>query len=222
MKTVQNFFCAAACGLVLAFATACFRARRSSRAWRRLSASRARRVIRSNAAPTPSGIRWSPGKFFKPARPSRPNPTRLVDLVLGKRIQMLQARPTPDRIAFAPDPLVRGMVDYKPSAEQNMIRLSGDTTLKIDKLTVSDTGVDTRQRHGTGFEKRTHIRQRQKIFRRLPISHKNSQRHRRCARHVVRPRLGRLVRGEQDSVWLSFTGRGRKDRHAVDRRRQSV
>jgi len=56
---------------------------------------------------------------------------------------MLQARPTPDKIGFAPDSLERGMVDYKPAAEQNVIRLTGGTTLKIDKLTVSDTGVDT-------------------------------------------------------------------------------
>jgi hypothetical protein len=35
------------------------------------------------------------------------------------------------------------MVSYKPSAEQNAVRLMGDTVLAIDKLTVSDTGVDT-------------------------------------------------------------------------------
>ena len=38
---------------------------------------------------------------------------------------------------------MRGYVSYKPSAEQNAIRLTGDTVLAIDKLTVSDTGVDT-------------------------------------------------------------------------------
>jgi hypothetical protein len=56
---------------------------------------------------------------------------------------MPQAHPTPDRIGPAPDAPVRGMTDYKPSVEQNVVRLSGNTTLKIDKLTVSDTGVDT-------------------------------------------------------------------------------
>src|ERR1044071_1506432 len=45
-----------------------------------------------------------------------------VDVVLGKQIQMPQARPTPDRVALAPDSLERGMVDYTPAAEQNVIR----------------------------------------------------------------------------------------------------
>ena len=35
------------------------------------------------------------------------------------------------------------MVGYKPSVEQNVIRMSGATTVKIDTLTISDTGVDT-------------------------------------------------------------------------------
>jgi hypothetical protein len=38
---------------------------------------------------------------------------------------------------------VRGFVSYRPSAEQNAVRLMSDTMLAIDKLTVSDTGVDT-------------------------------------------------------------------------------
>jgi hypothetical protein len=67
----------------------------------------------------------------------------MVDMVLGKQIQMPQAKNFPDRISYAADPLVRGLVDYKPSAEQNMIRLTEDSTLAIDKLTISDTGVDT-------------------------------------------------------------------------------
>jgi hypothetical protein len=35
------------------------------------------------------------------------------------------------------------MVGYKPSAEQNVIRLTPGTTLGIDKLLVTDTGADT-------------------------------------------------------------------------------
>jgi hypothetical protein len=56
---------------------------------------------------------------------------------------MPQAHPVPESVSLAPDSEVRGMVGYKPSVEQNVIRLSGDTTIKIDILTVSDTGVDT-------------------------------------------------------------------------------
>jgi hypothetical protein len=66
-----------------------------------------------------------------------------VDVVLGKSIEMPQAAAWPDQISLAPDSFVRGMVDYKPSVEQNMVRLTSDTTLAIDKLTVSDTGVDS-------------------------------------------------------------------------------
>ena len=56
---------------------------------------------------------------------------------------MPQAEPVPDRVTLAADSDVRGYVSYKPSAEQNAIRMTGDTVLAIDKLTVSDTGVDS-------------------------------------------------------------------------------
>lgn len=66
-----------------------------------------------------------------------------VDMVLGKAVEMPQASPVPDRIAPAPDSFVRGLVDYKPSVEQNMVRMIADTTLAIDTLMVSDTGLDS-------------------------------------------------------------------------------
>ena len=56
---------------------------------------------------------------------------------------MPQANPLPDRISLAEDADVRGYVSYKPLAEQNTVRMTGDTVLAIDKLTVSDTGVDS-------------------------------------------------------------------------------
>src|SRR5205085_48941 len=59
-----------------------------------------------------------------------------TDVVLGKQIQMPQARPAPDRVSLAPDALERGMVDYTPAAEQNVIRLWENSTIAIDKLTV--------------------------------------------------------------------------------------
>jgi FecR protein len=46
-------------------------------------------------------------------------------------------------IATAPDPQIRGYVAAKPMAEQNVIRMSEDSMLAIDKLTVVDTGADT-------------------------------------------------------------------------------
>jgi hypothetical protein len=46
-------------------------------------------------------------------------------------------------LAMAPDPNVRGFVSAKPMAQQNVIRMSGNSMLAIDKLTVIDTGVDS-------------------------------------------------------------------------------
>jgi len=66
-----------------------------------------------------------------------------VDIILGKKILMPQADPLPDRISLAADSDVRGFISYRPSAEQNAVRLMSDTVLAVDKLTVSDTGVDT-------------------------------------------------------------------------------
>jgi hypothetical protein len=66
-----------------------------------------------------------------------------VDVVLGKKILMSPAAATPQQIAPAVDSPVRGFISYTPAAEQNAVRLTGDTVLAIDKLNVSDTGVDT-------------------------------------------------------------------------------
>ena len=66
-----------------------------------------------------------------------------VDMVLGKTIEMPQAQPVPDRISLAPDSNVRGLIDFKPAIQQNMVRLTGDTVLEIDQLVVSDTGLDS-------------------------------------------------------------------------------
>jgi len=43
----------------------------------------------------------------------------VVDVVLGKEVVLPQAVHSPDRISFAPDAPVRGMINYKPSAQQN-------------------------------------------------------------------------------------------------------
>jgi len=66
-----------------------------------------------------------------------------LDMVLGKTVEMPQAAPWPDRIGPAPDANIRGLIDYKPAVVQNMVRMTGGTMLAIDKLTVSDTGLDT-------------------------------------------------------------------------------
>jgi hypothetical protein len=89
--------------------------------------------------------KWHPlvaGKILAAGAVIQTGPDSTVDIVLGKSVMMPQS-PVPDRISEAADPAVRGYVSYKPSAEQNTIRMTGDTVLAIDKLTVSDTGVDS-------------------------------------------------------------------------------
>jgi hypothetical protein len=69
------------------------------------------------------------------------------DLVLsGAPVPFAENIPTPvnaSSLAIAPDPQIRGYVASKPMAEQNVIRMSEDTMLAVDKLTVVDTGADT-------------------------------------------------------------------------------
>jgi hypothetical protein len=90
--------------------------------------------------------KWHPlvaGKILAAGSVIQTGPDATVDIVLGKQIAMPQANPVPNRISEAADDQVRGLVTYKPSAEQNTIRMTSDTVLAIDKLTVSDTGVDS-------------------------------------------------------------------------------
>jgi FecR protein len=84
-----------------------------------------------------------PGKTLPPGSSVRTGDNGTVDVILGKAIQLPTAKWTPDRIAQAPDAPVRGMVTYKPSAEQNMVRLVPNSTLAIDRLNTTDTGADT-------------------------------------------------------------------------------
>jgi hypothetical protein len=89
--------------------------------------------------------KWHPlvaGKLLGAGCVIQTGPDATVDIVLGKSVMMPQSA-APDRISEAGDPYVRGLVTYKPSAEQNTIRMTGDTVLAIDKLTVSDTGLDS-------------------------------------------------------------------------------
>ena len=66
-----------------------------------------------------------------------------VDVVLGRKVLMPQAQPVPTGIAMAADGDVRGLISYKPAVEQNTVRLLSDTVLAIDKLTISDLGLDS-------------------------------------------------------------------------------
>lgn len=84
-----------------------------------------------------------PGKLLPPGSSIKTGYNGTVDIILGKAVELPQAKWAPERISQAPDSAVRGMVTYKPSSEQNMIRLIPNTILSIDKLTITDTGADT-------------------------------------------------------------------------------
>jgi hypothetical protein len=89
---------------------------------------------------------WHPlvaGKFLPPGSSIRTGQDAIVDVVLGKAVEMPQAKWGPNRISEAVDAPVRGMISYTPAAEQNVIRLMGNSILVIDKLTTTDTGADT-------------------------------------------------------------------------------
>lgn len=138
MKNIQTLFSAAICGLVLTVVTAVAQDSKQGVAT-------VVRVQGEASYTLGGGDGWHPlvaGKILLAGSTISTKPEGTVDMVLGKPVAMPQAHPAPDRISAAADAPVRGMISYQPSVEQNVVRLSGSTTLKIDTLTVSDTGVD--------------------------------------------------------------------------------
>jgi len=85
--------------------------------------------------PLTVGQTLGPGNVIQTAVDSK------VDLVLGDKIAD-HVVPVPDKVAMATDNEIRGMVSYQAVAEQNVIRMEGDTVLAIDKLLISNMGVD--------------------------------------------------------------------------------
>jgi hypothetical protein len=141
MKNMQTLFSATVCGLALAFTTAA-----SAQQIKQGMATIMR--VEGPASYTLGGNDgWHPlvaGKVLQAGASIKTGDDGQVDVVLGRQIlPMPQAAKVPDRIGPGADAPVRGMVDYRPAVEQNLVRMSGNTTLKIDTLTVSDTGVDT-------------------------------------------------------------------------------
>jgi hypothetical protein len=79
--------------------------------------------------------RWVPlvaGKILPEGVTIRTGHNGVVDVVLGKDVSLHHNAPQ-----------VNGMVASAPSAEQNVIRVTPDTTIGINKLTTVDTGADT-------------------------------------------------------------------------------
>jgi len=85
--------------------------------------------------PLTIGQTLGPGNVIQTAVDSK------VDLVLGEKIAD-HIVPVPDKVALPFDADIRDMVSYQAVAEQNVIRMESDTVLAIDKLLISNTGVD--------------------------------------------------------------------------------
>lgn len=84
-----------------------------------------------------------PGKFLQPGAGIYTGEDGVVDVVLGQALDVPQASWAPDRISLAVDSPVRGMVTYRPSIEQNVVRVMSSSVLYIDKLTTISSGADT-------------------------------------------------------------------------------
>jgi hypothetical protein len=102
--------------------------------------------VKGMASYSLDGTHWSPlvaGKFLEPGASIRTGDDGVVDMILGKAVDLPQAKWAPERISLAADSPVRGMVTYKPSAEQNAVRVMEKSELMIDRLTTTSTGADT-------------------------------------------------------------------------------
>jgi hypothetical protein len=140
MKKIPALFCAALCGVVLTLAL------NAPADDIKQGVATIVRVQGEASYTLGGGDGWHPlvaGKLLEAGSTIKTGPYGTVDVILGKQVAMPQARPATYHAAPAADSPVRGLISCTPSVEQNVVRLSPDTTLKIDKLTVSDTGVDT-------------------------------------------------------------------------------
>jgi FecR protein len=145
MKKFQILFSTVVCGFVLTFTAAASAqvTKQGIATVVRVRGEASYTVDKLDGGVAPKWIPLVPGKILTAGATIKTEPDAMVDVILGKQIDFPQAATVPNEIALAPDSPVRGMVDFKPETEQNVVRLSGSTILRIDTLTVSDTGVDT-------------------------------------------------------------------------------
>jgi hypothetical protein len=145
MKSFQKIFGFALCGLVVGAAVAAS-AQNEQQGFGTVLR------VEGRASYTLGDGKWVPlvaGIHLPPGSQIRTGENGVVDVVLGKQIDLPQsqwlpeAKWKPGQVSQAPDAAVRGMISYKPAAEQNAVRLTPNTTLAFDKITVTDTGTDT-------------------------------------------------------------------------------
>jgi hypothetical protein len=106
--------------------------------------------VQGEARYSTDGSTWHPlviGKILRAGTVIETAVASSCDLVVsGSPVTFPEDTSAPQSLSMlsaAPDPLVRGYESYKPMAQQNVIRVSADSMLAIDKLTTFDTGVDT-------------------------------------------------------------------------------
>ncbi|HEY5344805.1 MAG TPA: FecR domain-containing protein [Verrucomicrobiae bacterium] len=143
MKKIQTLLAAIMCGLVLGIAI------KTSAQTGQAGFATAVRVEGIVSYSLGDG-QWQPlvaGKILPVGAIVRTGNNGATDLVLGKDIQLplyaQQVSGQPDHPALPQDAKVRGMASFAPAMEQNVVRLTPDTTLAINKLNVIDTGSDT-------------------------------------------------------------------------------
>ena len=83
------------------------------------------------------------GKILDPGATVYTGANGEVDMVLGRAVSMPQPIGVPQRISLASDAPVRGLVSFRPSVQQNVVRVMASSTLTIDKLTTVSSGADT-------------------------------------------------------------------------------
>lgn len=89
---------------------------------------------------------WHPlvvGKILGAGATIRSGTDATVDMVLGDGNIKVPLNVSPlNHTVPSPDAMMRGLASYNATVQQNAVRMTGGSVLKIDKLTISNTGVD--------------------------------------------------------------------------------
>lgn len=138
MKFAQTLFSAALCGVMLSLA--------ANAHGQNIKSAYATVVrIQGQARYTTGDNKWHPvvvGLTLKSGGVIQTADNSMVDLILGDKINEHIASRSELKVAPAPDSHLRDLTAQTATAQQNAIRMKPNTVLAIDKLTVTDTGVD--------------------------------------------------------------------------------
>jgi hypothetical protein len=106
--------------------------------------------VQGEARYSVDGKAWHPlvvGKILRQGAVLETASGSSVDLVLsGTPVPLSQESSAPgslSTLSVAPDPNVRGYATVNAAAQQNVIRMQGNTMLAVDQLSVINTGADT-------------------------------------------------------------------------------